>query len=91
MEIVTITTQTMPSHTHPLMASTDGADKITGAGGVLAAPPSLAPYYSSPPDATALNPAALAPAGGSQPHNNMQPFLAISFIISLFGIFPSPT
>ena len=91
VESVTITTQTMPVHTHPLLASTDGADQITGAGGVLAAPPSLAPYYSSPPDPTPLNPAALAPAGGSQSHDNMQPFLAISFIISLFGIYPSPT
>jgi microcystin-dependent protein len=34
---------------------------------------------------------AIGPEGGSQPHDNMHPFIAISFIISLFGIFPSPT
>jgi microcystin-dependent protein len=90
-ESVTITTQTMPAHPHSLMASADAAAQITGAGGVLAAPPSLAPYYAAPPDPTPLNPAALTagPASGGQPHDNMQPFLAISFIISLFGIYPS--
>jgi microcystin-dependent protein len=39
----------------------------------------------------ALAPASIAATGGSQPHDNMQPFLAVSFIISLFGVFPSPT
>lgn len=38
-----------------------------------------------------MNPAAVLPVGGSQPHTNFQPYLCISFIISLFGIFPSPT
>jgi microcystin-dependent protein len=38
-----------------------------------------------------MSPNAVQPAGGSQPHENLPPILAISFIISLFGIFPSPS
>ncbi len=38
-----------------------------------------------------LSPAAVASTGGSQPHTNFQPYLCVNFIISLFGIFPSPT
>ena len=45
--------------------------------------------YSSKTPTGTLNPNAMGIAGGSQPHDNMQPFLAVNFIISLFGIFPS--
>ena len=90
-ETVTLTAQQLPLHTHPMTASKDTANQITGAGGVLASPVSLATYFNSPPDNTALNAAAVLPAGGNQPHDNMQPYLAINFIISLFGIFPSQT
>jgi microcystin-dependent protein len=38
-----------------------------------------------------MSPTIIQPAGGSQPHENMQPYLAINFIISLFGIYPSQT
>jgi len=38
-----------------------------------------------------MDPAAIAPSGGSQPHDNMLPFLVINFILSLFGVFPSQT
>jgi microcystin-dependent protein len=38
-----------------------------------------------------MNASSITPVGGSQPHNNMQPYLCVNFIISLFGIFPSPT
>jgi microcystin-dependent protein len=37
-----------------------------------------------------MNPGTISPAGGSQPHENVQPFLCINFIISLFGVFPPP-
>ena len=89
-ESVTLTTSQIPAHTHPMLASKDAANQITAATGVLAAPVSLATYFASPPDA-ALNAAAVLPMGGNQPHTNMQPYLAINFIISLFGIFPSQT
>ena len=50
----------------------------------------ITPYLNTAPDA-AFNANAVGPAGGSQPHTNLQPFLCLDFIISLFGIFPSPT
>jgi microcystin-dependent protein len=40
---------------------------------------------------TAQNPLTSDPAGGSQPHENLMPYLCVNYIISLFGIFPSPT
>ena len=89
-ESVTLTTQQIPSHTHAMVASGDAANQITGAAGVVASPPVLSMYYTSAPDAS-LNPNALSQTGGNQPHTNFQPYLCINFIISLFGIFPSPT
>jgi microcystin-dependent protein len=47
-------------------------------------------YIVDSPDSS-LNPAAVTPVGGSQPHENTQPFLCINFIISLFGVFPQQT
>ncbi len=89
-ESVTLGIPQIPAHSHNFFASADGADQITGNNGVVATPPSLAPYFASAPD-SALNPGSIVPTGGSQPHENMQPFLTISFIISLYGIFPSQT
>jgi len=88
VESVTLTTQTTPIHTHPMIASQDPALQITGQDGVVASPPQLSMYYASDAS-TALNNAMVQPQGGSQPHENMQPYLVVSFIISLFGIFPS--
>src|SRR5260370_971973 len=88
VESVTLTTQTIPIHTHAMVASGDAADQITGQNGVLAAPPSLSIYFTASAD-TALNPNTVTPVGGSQPHDNLQPYLCITFIISLFGVFPS--
>ncbi|MGZ8246898.1 phage tail protein, partial [Methylomagnum sp.] len=47
-------------------------------------------YRAGNPSMT-LNPSSVSPVGGSQPHQNMQPYLCVDFIISLYGIFPSPT
>lgn len=89
VESVTLTTQQMPSHNHALIASTDGADQITGANGIVASPVQLSMYFAAAPD-TALNNTMVQPQGGNQPHENMQPYLVVSFIISLFGIYPTP-
>ena len=89
-ETVTLTTQQIPSHTHAMVASGDAANQITGSGGVVAAAPVLSMYFTAAPDAS-LNPNALGQNGGNQPHTNFQPYLCVDFIISLFGIFPSPT
>ena len=89
-EEVTLTVNQIPAHTHAMIASADPADQITGTNGVVAAPPSLSMYYTSAADTT-LNANTLSAVGGSQPHTNFQPYLCVNFIISLFGIFPSPS
>jgi microcystin-dependent protein len=89
-EEITLTTQQIPVHNHALVASGDPADQISGANGILATPPTLSTYFAAAPDQS-LNNAVVTPVGGSQPHTNFQPYLCVDFIISLFGIFPSPT
>lgn len=86
----TLTVQQIPSHTHPALATGAGAttrdavpnnDFATAAGDA----------YVQLADNIGMSPQAIGPAGGSQPHENTQPFLCINFIISLFGLFPSQT
>ena len=88
VESVTLTTQQIPTHNHTFIASGDAADQITGANGVTAFPPQLSMYFAAAPDKALYN-QMLQPQGGSQPHENMQPYLCVSFIISLFGVFPT--
>ena len=89
-ESVTLTTQQIPNHTHPYIATTTVGNQVNAGGRLSANSPNVKMYLNDPPDGS-FNPAAIAPVGGSQPHENMHPFLALSFIISLFGIFPQPT
>ena len=86
-EEVTLTVQQIPSHTHALIAgdAIGGSKAITN--NLLARTTTINLYSGDVPD-TNMAPAAIGPAGGSQPHSNLQPFLCINFIISLFGIFP---
>jgi microcystin-dependent protein len=90
VEAVTLTTQQLPVHTHPMVASTSSGTQNAPAGNVTAASPSVTLYIGDVTDSN-MAPTAVSPTGGSQPHNNFQPFLCVDFIISLFGIFPSPT
>lgn len=87
-ESVTLTTQQMPAHGHPVMASTAAGSQASPAGNVLADSTTVALYSGNAPNESLAAPT-VQPAGGSQPHDNMQPFLAINFIIALEGIFPS--
>ncbi|MEX0781292.1 MAG: tail fiber protein [Dehalococcoidia bacterium] len=90
-EEVTLTVNQLPTHTHAAVGSTNNASTANAQGNVLAQTPSYTPYIQGFGANTPLAPSSISPVGGSQPHTNMQPFLAINFIISLFGIFPSPT
>src|SRR5688500_8689180 len=92
VESVTLTIQQIPAHNHPMLASTDPGNQISPANNVPAAlsPVSIYKANVSPPNIP-MNAQSVTPVGGSQPHENMQPFLCINYIISLFGIFPSPT
>jgi len=87
-ETVTLTSAQTPSHTHAFIASTNQGTLDTPSGNVLAASNVVSMYTGSAANST-LDPASMLPAGGSQPHDNMQPYLCVSFIISLFGIFPT--
>ena len=87
VESVTLTTQQIPTHNHPLLASKDVASATTASGNVTASTNQLKIYTEGSPSKTfAAN--AITPAGGNQPHTNFQPYLCVDFIISLFGIFP---
>jgi microcystin-dependent protein len=88
VESVTLTTQQIPVHTHPFLVSGQGGTSKNPGGNMVAA--GITVYRPAPPTAP-MNANSVTPQGGSQPHENMQPFLCINYIISLFGIFPSPT
>jgi microcystin-dependent protein len=88
VESVTLTTNTIPVHNHAFLASQDGATQNSPAGNVLGSTTAIKNWSPFPPTGN-MNALALAPQGGSQPHENMMPFLVVTFIISLFGIFPT--
>jgi microcystin-dependent protein len=83
---VTLNQQQMPQHLHQAQASTTAGDTPAAAGNVLA--PALN-VYGQPNSLTPLRPDTITNFGGSQPHNNMMPYLVLNFIIALQGIFPS--
>jgi microcystin-dependent protein len=89
-EEVTLTTQQIPAHSHPLLASTGPGSSNAPAGNVTGTAAAVKIYLADAAGGN-LDASAMTPTGGSQPHNNFQPYLCISFIISLFGVFPSPT
>ena len=90
VESVTLTTQQIPVHNHAWIASSAGGAQNTPQNNVTAAPPVMKLYRPTTPD-TALPVNTIGPTGGSQPHENRMPFIAINYIISLFGIYPSQT
>jgi microcystin-dependent protein len=85
-ETVTLTSNQVPLHTHP-WASATTADTEKFSGGYVANGPLLA--YAAPGAPTALAPSTIGNSPGGTPHENMAPFVAVCFIISQFGIFPS--
>ena len=93
-ESITLTVSQVPAHSHPLIAST-AAPTLSPANAFLSVPTSsqqgIQTYVSGAAITDTLHPNTVTPTGGSQPHDNFQPYLCVSFIISLFGIFPSPT
>jgi microcystin-dependent protein len=92
VESVTLTTQQIPNHVHDYRASTATGGQNLPTSAYAASPTGVKVYAPATP-AASLNAAAIGSqgSGGNQPHDNMMPFLAVSFIISLYGIYPSPT
>ena len=89
-ESVTLLTQQIPGHSHvPQGFATTGNQ--AGPGGGVWASSTPATQFSTLTGGPIMSPAAVGATGGSQPHDNMVPFLVINFIISMFGVFPSQT
>jgi microcystin-dependent protein len=91
-EEITLTVQQIPAHGHSLLGTGNLATTNAPANNVFAQSTgaTIFPYGTDQP-LTTLHPNTIPAVGGSQPHTNFQPYLCVDFIISLFGIFPSPT
>jgi len=89
-EEITLTVNQIPAHNHPMLANSQTATETTPSNNAVPSSPSPTIYNSRVPT-VAMSPQIVGAVGGSQPHSNFQPYLCLNFIISLFGIFPSPT
>ncbi len=87
-ESVTLTVQQIPQHRHPLLVSQSTGQGSAPANNVLAAGSNVSVYRPATIPNQPMNAASVTPVGASQPHENQQPYLVISYIISMFGIFP---
>jgi microcystin-dependent protein len=90
VEEVTLTVQQIPTHSHPMLGTNSIANDATPANNVVAQVSTFDGYQSTP-GGQAMAPNSVSSVGGSQPHTNLQPYLCVNFIISLFGVFPSQT
>ena len=88
-EQVTLTVQQIPVHSHPLAATTTSGSNASPAGSILAQTGGGVQLYYEGQSTDPMNNQAISPVGGSQPHTNLQPYLCVNFIISLFGVFPT--
>ena len=89
-EEITLTVNQIAAHSHPFLVAAVSGNQISPIGSLPANSFSVVPYINDAPSGN-FAASAIASVGGSQPHTNFQPYLCVNFIISLFGIFPSPT
>lgn len=89
-EEITLTVSQIPAHSHPFLASTNVSQDTSPLNKTVGQSGSALLYIQDVTDSN-MSPQAVGSVGGSQPHTNFQPYLCVNFIISLFGIFPSPT
>jgi len=88
---VTLLPSEMPAHQHTMQAKNDDALDDDPEGALLARSVGAAAYVASSTSVVAMAPEAVAPAGSSSPHNNMQPYLTVQFCIAMQGVFPPRT
>jgi microcystin-dependent protein len=89
-EEITLTVAQIPAHTHPLLGVSANGSQASPVNALLANS-TIVTHYAAETANVVMAPASVSSIGGSQPHTNFQPYLCVDFIISLFGIFPSPT
>jgi microcystin-dependent protein len=88
---VALTVQNLPPHNHAALCGVKGGNRNSPAGGYWSTDPGgSTASYNTAANGT-MSQTALTSAGSSVAHDNMQPYLCVNFIISLFGVFPSPT
>jgi len=87
VESVTLTVQQMAAHSHGVLASSDVATLVDPAGSVSGQTGTFDGYQTTP-GAVPMAPQSVSSVGGSQPHENLQPFVCLNYIISMFGVFP---
>ena len=90
-ETVTLLESEIPAHAHSWQGSNQTAEDRTPANEFIARATGGNLYTANTSGLVAMNPNAIAPAGGDQPHNNLQPYLTFYFCIALQGVFPSRT
>ncbi|QBB71910.1 phage tail protein [Pseudolysobacter antarcticus] len=90
-ETVTLLESEMPSHPHPLMASTQPGEDPQAVAEVFGRSVGANLYQAANTGLAQMYDTVIAPAGGDQPHNNMQPYLTLNFCIALQGVYPPRT
>ena len=88
-ENVTVTTQQMPHHNHSINTFDGPGGSSHPANAILASTSTDKEYTASASDGSTLNPQAFSQVGSNQPHNNLEPYLCVTFIIATQGIYPS--
>src|SRR3954447_15870117 len=89
VEQVSLTSQQIPGHTHAFVATTNPGGTTNPNPNLTANSPNVPVYLQDVTDVN-MRAAVIGVAGGSQPHTNFQPYLCLNYIISLFGLFPTP-
>ena len=89
VEEVTLTVSQIPAHSHPLLGTSANGTSPNPGGNLLAQTITTITPYTIEPTTNSMNASSIGADGGSQPHNNLQPYLCVDFIISLFGIYPT--
>jgi microcystin-dependent protein len=89
-QTVSLLESEIPSHPHAMLAGSDAADNNSPQNNIAAPPAGRGNnlYITANSPLSMMNPQALTPSGGDQPHNNMQPYLTLNFCIALQGVFP---
>ena len=92
-DTVSLLESEMPGHPHPVMAIASPGNRLIPTANSIARVTGATPYLadSPAPPLTPFSDNALTPAGGDQPHNNLQPYLTLNFCIALQGVYPPRT